>query len=292
MHVLLNIQMEEFKITERTIDVEKVFRDKNPGLARWIPSFIFSYLRKIIHEGEINDFLFTNKEYDGLDFVDAIIKGFGAVVKVKGEENIPKHGRYIVAANHPLGGLDGVALMQVVGRVRKDIVFPVNDILTYLPNLQVLFIPINKHGSNTENVKIIQETFESDKLVLYFPAGLVSRKQHGKIEDLEWKKTFIAKAVQYKRDILPVYINGHNSKFFYNLAYFRKKLGIKANIEMLFLPDEMYKQKNKTIEIIIGKPIPYQSFDKKYNYNEWANFIKKHVYAIGKGNSEDFHPIK
>jgi putative hemolysin len=283
--------MEDIRITERTIDVEKVFTDKNPGLARWIPSFVFSYLRKVIHEREINDFLFTNKEYDGLEFVDAIIKGFGAIVKVSGEENIPKLGRYILASNHPLGGLDGVALMQVVGKVRKDIVFPVNDILTYLPNLQVLFIPINKHGSNTENVKIIHETFESDKLILYFPAGLVSRKQHGKIEDLEWKKTFIAKSVQYKRDILPVFINGHNSKFFYHLAYLRKIAGIKANIEMLFLPDEMYKQKNKTIEIIIGKPIPYQSFDKRHNYNEWASLVKQYIYSLGEGNTKAFYPI-
>ena len=154
-------------------------------------------------------------------------------------------GRYIIASNHPLGGLDGVALMQVMGRKRKDIVFPVNDILLYLPNLRELFIPINKHGSNNENVEIIQKTFESEKMILYFPAGLVSRKQKGGIMDLEWRKTFISKSKQYKRDIIPVHIDGRNSSFFYSLANLRKMLNIKANIEMLFLPDEMYKQKNK-----------------------------------------------
>jgi putative hemolysin len=284
--------MEGFKITERTIHVEKVFRDKNPGLARWIPGFVFSILRRIIHEQEINEFLFTNKNRDGLDFVDAIIEGFGAIVKTEGEQNIPEQGRYIVASNHPLGGLDGVALMQVMGRVRNDIVFPVNDILTYLPNLQVLFIPINKHGSNTENVKIIHQTFESDKMILYFPAGLVSRKQKGIIKDLEWKKTFITKAKQYHRDILPVYIEGKNSSFFYSIASIRKKLGIKSNLEMLFLPDEMYRQKNKVIRIKIGKPIPFQIFDEKFNVNEWAEKVKAHVYKIGSAGSEiPFNPL-
>lgn len=283
--------MEGFKITERTIHVEKVFRDKNPGLARWIPGFVFSILRRIIHEQEINEFLFTNKNRDGLDFVDAIIEGFGAIVKVEGEKNIPQQGRYLVASNHPLGGLDGVALMQVMGRARKDIVFPVNDILTYLPNLQVLFIPINKHGSNTDNVRIIHQTFESDKMILYFPAGLVSRKQKGIIKDLEWKKTFIAKAKQYHRDIIPVYTEGKNSSFFYNLANLRKKLGIKANIEMLFLPDEMYRQKNKIIRIKIGKPIPYQTFDDRFNVSDWAEKVKAHVYEIGKeGSDKPFNP--
>jgi putative hemolysin len=273
--------MDAIKITERTINIEHVFKTKSPGLAKWIPGFIFAYLRKILHEQEINEFLYSNRDAYGLDFVDAIIEGFGAIVKVEGEPNIPQEGRYIVAANHPLGGLDGVALMQVIGKVRKDIVFPVNDILTYLPNLQVLFIPINKHGSNTDNIRIIHETFESDKMILYFPAGLVSRKQNGIIKDLEWKKTFIAKAKQYQRDILPVHIEGRNSGFFYNLANLRKKLNIKANIEMLYLPDEMYRQKNKTISIKIGKPIPYQTFDNTFNFNEWAEMVKKHVYLLG-----------
>jgi putative hemolysin len=281
--------MEGYKITERTINVEKVFRDKSPGLASWIPRFVFSYLRKVIHEQEINDFLYTNREKDGLEFVDSIIEGFGVIVRVKGTENIPVQGRCILAANHPLGGLDGVALMQVIGRVRKDIVFPVNDILTYLPNLQVLFIPVNKHGSNSENLRLFNETFESEKLVLYFPAGLVSRKQNGIIKDLNWKKTFIAKAVQYKRDVLPVFIKGQNSGFFYNLSSLRKKIGIKANIEMLFLPDEMYKQKGKTIEIVIGKPIPYKVFDKRHNNNEWASLVREHVYKLSSGVSEEFN---
>jgi len=284
--------MSDIQITERTIDLEKVFREKSPNGAKFVPWFVFGYLRRVTHEKEINDFLFRNRDKMGLDFVDALIKEFGAILKVEGEENLPPEGRNIIAANHPLGGLDGVALMHVVGQKREDIVFPVNDILMYLPNLQPLFIPINKHGSNTENLQIIHQTFESEKLMLYFPAGLVSRKQKGKIEDLEWKKTFISKAKQYKRDVIPTYVDGRNSNFFYNLALFRKNLGIKANIEMLYLSDEMFKQKNKIIKIKFGPPIPYTTFDKRYNYKVWAEKIKKYVYALGKGLNEPFNPDK
>jgi putative hemolysin len=155
-----------------------------------------------------------------------------------------------------------------------------------------LFIPVNKHGSNTENLQIIHKTFESDKIMLYFPAGLVSRKQNGKIEDLEWKTTFITKAKKYERDIIPTFIEGSNSNFFYRLANIRKQLNIGANIEMLYLPNEMFKQKNKTIRIIFGKPISYEIFDKRYNYSQWAAKLKSYVYAIGMGEKEPFDPEK
>ena len=181
-----------------------------------------------------------------------------------------------------------MALMSVCGRQRPDIVFPVNDLLMNLPNFRTLFIPINKHGSNIENVNLIEETFASDKLVLYFPAGLCSRKQNGKIMDLQWKKTFVTKAIRYKRDIIPCFIEGRNSSFFYNLANLRKRLGIKSNIEMLYLVDEMYKQKNKTINITFGKPISYAVFDKSLNHNAWAQKLRTFVYEMGKGNNIPF----
>lgn len=284
--------MEHLKITERTIDLENVFREKSPTLAKFIPGFVFGYLRRVIHEKEINAILYENQDLMGLDFVDMLIKKFGAVIQVEGEENIPQSGRCIIASNHPLGGLDGVALMHVAGKIRPDIVFPVNDILLYLPNLKPLFIPVNKHGSNTENLQIIHQTFESDRMMLYFPAGLVSRRQKGRIEDVEWKTTFLSKAKKYKRDIIPAFISGRNTGFFYSLANIRKRLNVGANIEMLYLPDEMFKQKNKTIKIIFGKPIPYDTFDKRYNFKEWAARLKSYVYAIGRGERDAFDPEK
>ncbi len=265
---------------KKLIDIEKVFSEKNPRLARLIPGFIFSYLKRVIHQETLNDALDRYQDKMGLDFIDIILKEFGVKIIVEGIENLPAEGRYIVAANHPLGGIDGMALMKVVGSVRKDILFPVNDLLLYLPNLKPLFIPINKHGRNVDNIRIFDETFASDVAILYFPAGICSRKVKGKIVDLDWKKTFINRAKKFKRDVIPVYIRGRNSNFFYNLANWRVRLGIKANIEMLYLVDEMFKQKNKEILIRFGKPVPYTFFDSSKKDAAWAEYMKEHVYSL------------
>lgn len=276
-------------ISENFINLEKVISDKNPKLLKFLPRFILKYLIRIIHQEEVNRTIYRNRDKFGLDFCNATLSEFGAIININGLENIPVIGRFIVAANHPLGGLDGMALMSACGKARQDIVFPVNDFLMYLPGLRPLFIPINKHGTNAENISIIENTFASDVLVLYFPAGLCSRKQSGKIMDLPWKKTFISKAKRHKRDIIPCHIDGRNSAFFYNLANIRKRLGIKANIEMLYLVDEMYKQNHKTINITFGKPISYELFDKRFTDDGWANQFKNYVYEIGNGSSLTFN---
>jgi 1-acyl-sn-glycerol-3-phosphate acyltransferase len=271
------------------IDLDEIIRSKNPKLLKLIPRFILSYIKRIIHQDGVNEKLEKYKEKEGIDFVECILNDFGANINVINPENIPASGRYIIASNHPLGGLDGMALMLVIGKAgRRDIVFPVNDILLNLRNLKVLFIPINKHGKNIENKTLLDDTFASDVIVLYFPAGLCSRKQKGKILDLDWKNTFIKKAIQFERDIIPVHIDGSNSKFFYNLANWRKRLGIKANIEMLYLVDEMFNQKNKDINITIGKPISYKTFDNRFKTKEWAELMKQHVYELGKDRNKEF----
>jgi putative hemolysin len=274
------------EIPERLIDIEALFSSKNPKLLRFIPKFILSYLKRITHQEEINGYIWRNRDKTGLPFVDAILKEFGVNIEVIDKRTIRDQlsGRLIVASNHPLGGLDGMALMNVLGNIRPDIVFPVNDLLMNVPGLRPLFIPINKHGRNTENAQLIDQSFASGKMILYFPAGLVSRKQRikGKMEirDLEWKNTFIKKAKKYQRDIIPVYVVGRNSEWFYNLARWRKKLGIRANIEMLYLVDEMAKQFNKTITIVIGDPIPYTMFDKTRSDAQWAGWVKEKVYML------------
>lgn len=277
------------EITEQFIDLEKVIASKNQNLLKVLPKFILSYLKRVIHQDEVNSTIFQNRNYYGVDFAKKILEAFGAIIKIEGIENLPKNGRQLIAANHPLGGLDGIALMSEIGKVRKDFLFPVNDLLMNLPNLKELFIPVNKHGSNADNIRIFNEAFASDVLLLYFPAGLVSRKVKGKIIDLEWKKTFLSKSIKYKRDIIPMYISGRNTNFFYNLANWRKRLGIKANIEMLYLVDEMFKQKNKIINITFGKLIPIETFDKRHTHAEWAQVLREHVYALGRGET---HEIK
>lgn len=270
------------EITPDFIDLERVIKSKSESLNKALPRFIKSYLKRIIHQDEINKALYRNRDKTGLDFIAAILTEFGAKLNFTGAENIENTPRFIIASNHPLGGLDGLALMHVAGKFRPDIVFPVNDILLNLPPIKNLFIPINKHGSNAENAKIIDDTFASDKSILYFPAGLCSRKQSGGISDLEWKKSFITKARKHRRDIIPCHIDGRNSNWFYNLSRFRNRLGIKANIEMLYLVDEMYKQHDKTLTIIFGKPVPWQIFDKRHTDLEWAQLMKEHVYRLEK----------
>lgn len=264
------------------INIREVIRKKNPTLLRWMPSFLLNYIRKILHEDEINDFIRRNGHLYNLDFVSAIVKEFGAHVKVHGAENIPATGGFIIAANHPLGGLDAMALTHVVGEIRPDPVFIVNDILLNLENLKQIFIPVNKHGRNSASVvQQMNEAFAADKAVMVFPAGLVSRKQHdGSIADLEWKKSFVTKARQFKKTIIPVFIHAHNSNRFYNLARWRKRLGIKANIEMFFLVDEMYKQRRKTISITFGEPVNTHLFEGSPSDHIIAMEIRKRVYQL------------
>ena len=271
---------------EKLIDIDREFKNKAGKIYPFIPRFIFRYLRRKLHQDRLNYALHLYKDKTGHDFLDVVLNDeFAININVKNPENIPQTGRYIIASNHPLGGLDGMALMYVIGKKRRDYKFLVNDLLLGLVNLKDLFIPINKHGRNpSEIIKIIEDFYESEQLVLIFPAGLVSRKQKGGIKDLEWKKSFIAKAVQHKRDIIPVHIDGKNSKAFYRLGRIRKFFGIKLNIEMFLLPDEMFKQKNKVLTITFGKPIPHSTFTRNHNYQDWAQMVKEHVYSLPEGN--------
>ena len=273
---------------ESFLDLDNVIGNKNPALLKIMPRFVLNYLKKVIHQEDLNEIVRKYGHLYGIDFLDACLKGFGVNIIYRGLENVSAEGRWIVASNHPLGGLDGMALMWVIGKIRKDIVFPVNDILMNISNLKELFIPINKHGSNASNIRIIEDTFASDKAMLFFPAGLCSRKQKNGICDLEWKKSFIAKAKAYKRDVIPCFINGRNSDWFYNLARFRAFLGIKSNIEMLYLVDEMFKQRDKEIVITFGKPISYTIFDKMKTDLTWAQLLKNHVYDLESNMNSSF----
>lgn len=276
------------------IDIEQVIRNKNPNLLRVIPGFLLQYIKKIIHQNDVNDFIKRKGDKVSFDFVDEIITEFKAKVTYTGLEYIPETGGAIIASNHPLGGLDAIALLQVLSHKRKDIKFIVNDVLLSIKNLNDLFIGVNKHGKNTTDVlNLIDSYYEKDGLVLIFPSGLVSRKQSGGvISDLTWKKSFIVKARKFNRMIIPVHIGGKNTNFFYNFARFREKIGIKANIEMFYLMDEMYKQKGKEVPIMIGKPILPSQFNNKYADQDWAQMVKQHIYKMRETNNPElpFNP--
>lgn len=268
--------------TLKPIYLKEVFKSKNPALARWIPGFVYSWLNRIICIDDINDFIRKHGDRKGIDFADAIVDYLNLSFQTEGITNLPSpKGRYIFVSNHPLGGPDGIALISFLGKYYPKLKFPVNDILLNLKNLNNIFLPVNKHGGmSREAVKAIASAYTSDNQIIMFPAGLCSRKIKGKIEDLEWQKNFIVEAVKHQRDIIPIYISGQNSNFFYNLSNFRKKIGLKANIEMLWLPKEAFKKKNETLTLKIGKPISWQSFDKSKKPKEWAKEVRDILYRL------------
>jgi putative hemolysin len=267
--------------SEKYIDVEKVIAGKSPRLLKVLPRFVVRYLKRIIHQDEINEILDQFKQLEGVEFITGVLQFMDVTYTVEGVENIKPDGRYLFASNHPLGGLDGIILIHMLGQKYTDVKFPVNDLLMHLTQLNSVFIPINKHGAqSSQNARTLEEAYASGSQILYFPAGLCSRKQKGKIEDLEWKKNFITKAVKHKRDIIPIYFSGRNSNFFYNLAKIRSVLGIKANIEMIYLVDEMFKQKGKKITVKIGEPISFANFDNSRSPQDWATWVKNRVYTM------------
>jgi putative hemolysin len=263
------------------IDIKQIFSEKSPRVARIIPGFVYAYLKRILHQDFVNEFLERHGDKMGLDFMEAAYQEFNVNMRIIGEENLPESGRFLIVANHPLGGFDGNMLIYIMRKHYLRVVFLVNDILMNLRNMDEFFIPINKHGGQSrDSVKKLDEAYRSDIQILSFPSGMVSRKMKGSIQDLVWQKNFILKAVQYGRDVIPVHVSGRNSKFFYRLARIRKFFRIKWNLEMLYLPDETYKHRNKTFTFTIGKPIPHTVFDRRHTPMEWAAMVREMVYKL------------
>jgi len=267
--------------TFKPINIREIFVKKNPGLARIMPGFAFNYIHRLLHIDFINDFIQRNGHLKGIDFVDQGVTEFNVKEHIYGFENIPESGRFIFASNHPLGGFDSLLLMKYVNKKLGNLKFLSNDVLMGIPSLSYMFIPVNKHGTNSREVATsLDIAYDSDDQIVIFPSGLASRRIKGIIVDLPWKKHFITKSVQYKRDVIPVFIGGRNSNRFYILANIRKFLHLKWNIEMFLLPDELMRQKNADIPVYFGKPIPYDTFNKSKTHQEWADWVKELVYKI------------
>ena len=263
------------------VDVEQILSSKNPALKKLVPGFLLRYLKKIVHQDDLNEFLRKAGHLMDAEFIAAGLKEFEIGYRVTGSENLPEKGRYIFVSNHPLGGLDGLVFIHELSKHYPEIRFPVNDILMNIRNLSGIFLPVNKHGAqDREAAASIEKAYASESQILYYPAGLCSRKKKGVICDLKWHKSFITKAVQYRRDVVPAYFSGRNSNFFYNLSNFRTSLGIKANIEMLYLVDELFRQKGKTIDLVFGKPVAWQTFDRSKTPSEWAEWVKEKSYQL------------
>ena len=266
----------------KKLDIDAVLRSKAKNHYNKIPKVAINYLKRKAHQDELNYIIETYRNEQGSDFMKACVDYFNLTLHIKGEDNIPETGKFVFVSNHPLGGLDGICLAAILGeKYDKKIKYLVNDILLNIENLETIFVPINKHGTQAkDSVKAMNDAYESDNQIITFPAGLCSRKQKGQIKDLQWAKSFVVKAKTYKRDIIPVHFEGQNSNFFYNLSNLRMKLGVKVNIEMLYLADEMMKKKNAKFKITFGKPISWESLNSSKTPQQWAQKIKKSVYTL------------
>ncbi|MBQ5828363.1 MAG: glycerol acyltransferase [Bacteroidales bacterium] len=265
------------------IDIDAVIASKSKRLAKFTPKFLVNWVKRIVHQDELNEILkFSNGAID-VEFADKVLLWLNAKSNVKfiNRESLRSDGRYIFVSNHPLGGLDGLILISSLGKIFGKIKFVVNDLLMHILPMRNIFVPVNKHGSMGKDYgERIHNAYASDAQMLYFPAGLCSRLIDGKITDLEWKRNFIKQAKRYNRDIVPVYFGGRNSNFFYRLAKIRKMLGIKFNFEMIFLPDEMFRQKNSIFDVVIGEPIPISSIDSTRTLDQWCQEIREKCYKL------------
>lgn len=272
-------------LSEKTIDIGQILRSKMGARARFVPGMLIKWLERTVHQDEVNKFLWESRDKSGVEWLEECVRYLDMTLQIEGKENLPDpaDGRlYTFVSNHPLGGEDGVALGAIIGRHYDGrFRYLVNDLLMNLPGLAPVCIPINKTGSQSRNFPAMVEAgFNSDNHMLMFPAGLCSRKQQGVIRDLPWKKTFIVKSVQTKRDVVPIHFSGRNSEKFYRLANICKALNLKVNIAMLYLVDEMYKNVHKTFRVAIGKPIPWQTFDKSKTPAQWAQWVQDEVYKL------------
>jgi len=238
------------------IDIRRLIESKSPKLAKLLPGFIINYLKRILHQDEINAFLVKNKEVYDVEFCKAVIDYFNIKIEIEGKENIPQFGPVIISMNHPLGGMDALAFVTAMKGHREDLRFIVNDLLMNLHNLKNLFVGVNN------------------------PAGMVSRRIKGEVRDLDWKKTFITYSLKFNQPIVPVFIDGELSNFFYRLSNFRRAIGIKVNLEMLYLADELFKQRNKTMRFTIGEPIWPADLDLSLGERELAQVVKEKVYKL------------
>lgn len=263
------------------IDVDNVLRTRLPKHYRYIPRFVVRWLERTICQDRLNTILEKMADKNSVDAATAALDEMGITVTASGLDKLPD-GRYMFVSNHPLGGLDGLALISFLGnRYAHKIKFLVNDLLMAVTPLRGVFLPVNKYGHQSRAAASqIEEALKGDDQFITFPAGLCSRMQpDGTIADLPWQKAAVVHAVNYQRDIVPIYFDARNSRFFYRFANWRKRLGIKFNIELIFLPKEMLKQSGSNLRFVVGQPISWSSLDARAPKQETAR-LRDIVYSM------------
>lgn len=263
------------------IDIARIIRESDSPVLKKLPGFVVLLLKKIIREKEMNRILEKYKDTEGLSFLEKMLAEFNITLDIRGRENLPETSHCIFAANHPFGVIDGLIITHTVASKYGSLKAIGNDAFMFVPQLRPFIFSVNVYGINTkERIAALDELYASPTAITHFPAGEVSRRYNGKIQDCAWQKSFVSKAITHKRDIVPIHFMGRNSWLFYFVSTVRKFLGIKLTLELVLLPHEMFNKKNKTIRLIIGKPIAHEILDKSRTHQEWTNNIRNFTYAL------------
>ncbi len=270
--------------TDYLLDIDEIL---GPKMAAKMPRFVKRFLKKRLHFKEINDCIMKADHYAGAGFFDEALNYIGITYRTRGEENIDVSKKYIFVCNHPLGGPEALIIGSVFTRIYGDgFKVPANQILYNMKPLQEFFVPVKVSASrqNRDIADRFTTMFESDSQILVFPAGLCARTFKGVITEMPWKKMFVTQARKYERDVVPVHISGHNSKWYFFLSWLSRTLKLKFNIGMLFLVDELFNQAGKEFVITFGKPVPYETFDSSRTDLQWAEEMKNTVRNLSLDN--------
>ncbi len=269
-------------VTEiKYIDIVKIIDESNSELLKRLPQFVKNCIAKIVRQDELNRILNKYSDYAGVDFLSKIIEEFNLKLEIEGKENLPENGKCFFVANHPFGIIDGLILTFTVSEKYGTLKAIANEAFMFVPQLRPYIAAINvfEHSSR-EYITALNDTYNLEIPITHFPSGEVSRFYKGKVQDSSWHKSFVTKAISSKRDIVPIYFYGRNSRLFYIVHIIRQLLGIKINFELLLLPREMFRKKNKIIKVKIGRPIKYQMFDEYSSHWEWAQKVRSYVYEL------------
>lgn len=273
----------------RTIDIERLIKESDNKTLKNLPRIVIWLLKKIIREKTLNQILEKHQGLEGKVFEDKILEDFRLKVLISGKENLPENGRCIFCANHPFGILDGCILTNTIASRYSELKAIGNDAFNLIPPLRSFIFKVNVYGMNTKDkIAELDNLYASDYAITHFPAGEVSRKYNGKIQDSEWQKSFVIKAISHQRDIVPFFFKGRNSRLFYFVHWFRKKIGLDLNLELVLLPREFFKKRSKKIEVYIGKPIPYTFLDNSRTPRDWTRLIRDYTYQLGSGTNISF----
>ncbi|MFI3316369.1 MAG: acyltransferase [Rikenellaceae bacterium] len=263
------------------LDTPAVIASKAPKAAKFIPGFVYSYLKRLLHQDGLNEILSDGWDLSPQQFVQSVFKRWRITYTFEGIEKLDPSGRYIFAANHPFGGMDGMMIAERLIENFGDARVVVNDLLMHLEPLKPIWIPVNTLGAqNPEYVRLFEQGFASDIPILMFPAGICSRVVDGKIADLQWKNTFVKRAHATGRQIVPLHVEGSLNKGFYRLYKWRKALRIKANIEMLLLVDGMFGQQGKHFRMVVGEPITPEQLRELGSVREQVAHVRERCYAL------------